>query len=109
MPYTAPVLDRYITLVRRRDTGEKDSWGQSISEPFQIQVWASRRDITGSERVVQSGIVANLRSKYIIRYRTDVDTSWRLQDDGETSGIEAIRQVNRRRYLELLTNSADAV
>ena len=111
MPYRSPVLDRRITLVHRRDTGERNSWNQpvgSILDPLRIQVWAARTDITGSERVVQSGIVANLRSKYIIRYRTDIDTSWRLQDQDQTSGIEAIRQVNRRRYLEILTNTADA-
>ena len=104
--YQSYVLDRRITLLGTRDTGDRSGWNQHVTEPVEIEVWAGRRDVTATERVTSAdSIVSQLRSRYVIRYRTDIDANWRIRDDGVVSGIEGIREINRRRYLELLTRS----
>ena len=101
--YTSPVLDRRVTLVGKRETGDRGDWNQLETEDVEIEVWASRRDVTASERVVgRSDTILSLRdTRFIIRFRADVDASWRVTHDGLAFRVEGLREINRRRYLEL--------
>ncbi len=70
-------------------------------------VWASRRDLRSSEFVDSHNSIGNtLASKYVIRYRTDLDESWRIKDpeDDVKWGIEGIRLLNRKRYVEIFAS-----
>ena len=37
--YTSPVLDRRVTLVGKRETGDRGDWNQPETEDVEIEVW----------------------------------------------------------------------
>ena len=99
------VLDRRVTLLEPQAGQGENPWGQTVqAAPLQHPVWAMRRDLRANERVVQQGtLVALLDSIFTIRYRPDITSAWTLRtDDGREWLIEGTRQVDRRRWLELL-------
>ena len=107
----SPRLNRRVTLLKpaapEPDTPEaatpvRNDWNTPVVVGHdEIKVWADRRDISVSETVGVRLNLSNTRSLYTIRYRTDIDSNWRLKDDSTYFGIKGIRETERRRYLIL--------
>lgn len=72
-------------------------------------VWAERLDPKGIERAVGSMVqAAEATQGYSIRYRSDVDPTWRLKDGSEIWRIEAVLPGQTRdRELILLVKRLD--
>ena len=109
MPYRSYVLDRRVTLAYTRNTGERDSFNQPITEDVTETTWAARRDVTASERI--SGqtdrLISTRNTRFIIRFRPDADATWTVEHDGLLFRVEGLREVNRRRYLELFCSAIE--
>ena len=102
MPYQSYVLDRRILLAYSLNTADKDNWNQPRTKDVTEEVWAAKRDVTARERIAASDAVISIRStRFIIRYRDDVQASWTVKHDGLTFRVAGLREVNRKRYLEL--------
>ena len=104
-------LDRRVTLLEPQEGQESNPWGGSTpTAPLEHPVWAMRRDLRANERTLEGGtLVAVLDVIFTIRYRADVTAAWRLRtDDGREWLIKGVRQVDRRRWLELLCKRVGA-
>lgn len=97
----APVLDRRIKLIAQVSTGAKGKLNTPITVPVEYTVWAARKDQYHRETFTTEVQTGHYESVYTIRYRPDINTSWQVVEDGVRFGIENIRQVGRRRYLEV--------
>ena len=99
-----PKLDRRITLLERVAVGQ-DSAGQLTFDVEEYPVWAARRDRTrDATSEVALTEVWQSETRFVIRWRAGVDTTWSLRDsDGETYSIEGVGEMHgRRRFLELV-------
>ena len=66
-------------------------------------VWAERLDAKGTERATGSVVEAAEASQaYRIRFRSDIDPTWRVNDGGELWHIAAVSPGGRGRDRELL-------
>lgn len=96
------VLDRIVTLIHPRDTGRRNPWNKPITEDAEEKVWAARMDVSAKERLTtQDSLLSILASRFIIRYRTGVDATWRVVDGGQRFNVTGVRQIDRQRFLEL--------
>jgi SPP1 family predicted phage head-tail adaptor len=66
-------------------------------------IWGRRETLTGNEALQAGAINSTLTDRFTMRYRSDLQASWRLVlDDGVTIlRIVAKREVVRRQWLEL--------
>ena len=96
----AGALDRIVTLQNR--TLVKDNEGNTTETFVDLaEVYASRRDTLGSERIASGAEVAMADAVLRIRWREDVDTITRVQDGALIWDVLAIAQLGRRDGLDL--------
>ena len=105
------LLDRVVTLLEPNRPGIRDDWNNEIeifSEPIEHEVWAMRRDLSARERI-SSGhgdqVLSSLRTRFTVRFRSDVAPTWRLRDGSEYFNVEGVRELGRRKYSELICSS----
>ena len=101
------VLGRMDLTVRFDGTAVTTTTTTTENVDLGPEVWASRRDLRSSEFVDSHQSIGNtLGAKYLIRYRTDLDESWRIKDpeDSVKWGIEGLRLLNRKRYIEIFAS-----
>ena len=98
-------LDRLVTLQNR--TLVTDNEGNT-TEAFTdlAEVFASRRDTLGSERIAVGAEVATVDSVFRIRWRDDVGTTSRLLENDVAWDIIAIAELGRRDGLDLTCRKA---
>jgi len=98
-------LDRQITI--QHATVIQDASGQEIEhwEPF-ASVWASRKDVRGSERFSSDQRFAARSAVYRLRYLSGLNEEMRIVDDGKTYQIIGIADNERQGWAEL---SAEAI
>lgn len=100
-------LDRRITLqsFALGTTGDPTA-GTWTTE---VTVWAERLDAKGIERAVGSMVqAAEATQAFRIRYRLDIDPTWRVNDSDELWGITAVLPGSGRdRELILLVSRLD--
>lgn len=96
----AGALDRLVTLQNR--TLVTDNEGNT-TEAFTdlADVYASRRDTLGSERIASGAEVAAADAVYRIRWRDDVSTTTRLQEGNLVWDVLAFSELGRRDGLDL--------
>lgn len=91
---SAGSLDKRVTLQRPVYNEFQD---EIVDWETVTKVWASvqpsySQEATEASRTVETGIVA-----IVIRYRTDIDARWRIQDQGHTYEVTGMQDITRRR------------
>ena len=96
-------MDRRITLQRATVTYD------ALNNPVQTwatlaTVWASKEDISDSERVAAKEVGAEITTRFQIRYSTDVsdlNPKDRLTYNSDTYQIVGVKEIGRREGLEI--------
>ena len=94
-------LDRRVTLlapVYADEFQDEITGWQPVTD-----VWAAIAPALGAEDNEAGRTVAVKTIPVVIRYRTDIDERWRIQDGPHTYGIDAIADPLRRRAALTLT------
>ena len=100
-------LRRQITI-QSRTAAQSGSGEVSYTWATLATVWSERIDLRAGERMMASQPTAVLDSVFVIRYRTDVDSTMRVVDGGDTFEVDAVRNPEgRNRQLELLCKKVD--
>lgn len=97
-------LDRKITLQRFTYTTDPGSGEQVKVWSTLATVWASKRDVSDSERVASAEVSATITTRFQIRYDSawvDLNPKDRLVSDGRTYEIAAVKEIGRREGLEI--------
>jgi SPP1 family predicted phage head-tail adaptor len=96
-------LDRRITL--QRATTAQDDTGQEVQTWADLAtVWASKRDVSDSERVAAAEVSASITTRFQIRWDTlwsDLNPKDRVACDGKTYDIFGVKELGRREGLEI--------
>lgn len=103
----AGLLRRRVTL--QRPVEAQDSYGQSVVTWAAVDtVWASAEPLQGRELFTAQAVHAKLTMRFVLRYRSDVESSWRVvyQDRPYDLVQDPIDVGDRRAYLELLCEEA---
>src|SRR5687767_2147590 len=79
----------------------------AISWTTQATVWAERLDAKGIRRFVGLQHVAEASQAFRIRFRSDVDPTWRVKDGAELWSIEGTLPVGRKDALVLTVTRLD--
>jgi SPP1 family predicted phage head-tail adaptor len=100
---TAGRLDRRIELLRATTT--YDSFNAPIATWATLQkVWAEAKPVLDGEKQQAGQTLASKSYRFTIRYSSDVadlDPRDRLLFDGRTYEINAVKEMDRRRWLEI--------
>lgn len=96
-------LDRRIVLLRSFTA--VDSFNSPIEtwSPL-VAVWASATPVSDGERMQAGQTLANKTYRFVIRYSTNtanLDPRDRLTFDGRTYDIQGVKEIGRRKYLEI--------
>ena len=95
-------LDRRIKLIEKLDTEQRGSLNTPIYVHLEHEVWAHREDISAKDILTTQVNVNQSRREYIIRYRSDIDSSWRIKDGAQSLAIDGVLEIGRRRFLKLI-------
>jgi SPP1 family predicted phage head-tail adaptor len=95
-------MDNYVRLERRTLTRDNKTGEMVASWALYMDVWANRYDRTGR---------TNFQGNQDVGYREDVAriyfdpnvnaTNFRLIEDGKLYEITSVKEVSRRRYMDL--------
>lgn len=97
----AGAMDRQITIQRRVLT--KDSVGQDVeSWVTDATVWCQVIPVGGKERLTSAHEVIEFDTRFRIRYRSSLDTTYRVVFEGQEFDIFSIAEIGRREGLEIM-------
>ena len=103
-------FDRKIWLLQPVNMRDSSGGEQDTYEDY-IQVYASRKDENGGnfEQLESQRLTAKWVVSWGIRYRSDIDCSWRVRDDrGVVYDIKHIAESKvRKQFLYLKTQTHD--
>lgn len=97
----AGALDRRVTLLRpvyANEFEDEISGFEAVTD-----VWAAVNPQTGREQNEASRTVATTEVPIIIRYRTDIDARWRIQDRDVQFEVKSKLDIARR-HVQLQLN-----
>lgn len=98
-------MDRRIQL-QHRSLSVRDVQGQQIeSWTTYATIWASRADVKAREFIVSQQANAELTTKYVIRYRSDVLYTDRLVEGAVSYNIRSLAEIGRHEGLEILATA----
>lgn len=104
MSFPAGPLDRRITLQRFTYTTDAGS-GEQVKVWADLATrWASKRDVSDSERVASAEVSAEIGTRFVIRWETalrDLNPKDRLVFEGRTYEIVSVKEVDRRVGIEI--------
>ena len=93
-------LDRRAEIIGTTKT--RNEYNEEIEAPAVLATVMCRlQEISGREFVAAAQLFAEQRAVITIRYRTGLDTRNSVRVDGKAWNIRSIRELGRRRYLEL--------
>ena len=93
-------LDRRITLSRMIRTD--DSYGEAIPTWVDLAtVWAEMLPVRGAEWFVARQTIAEVDTKFRIRYRVGITPLDRVTLDGRYYDVQAVIELGRREGLEI--------
>ncbi len=103
---SAGKLDRRVELqVQARGTDGDPYDGQWSTE---AEVWAEKMEKNSAARFVSDQTLAESSGAFRIRYRTDVDPTWRVKEEGNYWKVDgAIEGKGRRAETILLVSRYD--
>lgn len=98
---TSGQLDRYATL--QSPSTVITSTGQEIvTWTNVVSVYASIVALTGREQMIAQQTTELMSHRITLRYRTDVNSQWRLQHNGKTYNFTSVAEVGRAQWLEIM-------
>ncbi|MGI4862424.1 MAG: phage head closure protein [Janthinobacterium lividum] len=97
-------LDRQVWL-QQPVTPAQNALGEVAPVSYQdtALVWAEQKPGAGAESFIGQQLTPQQVVVWQIRYRSDVQPTWRLQYDGVTYEITAVTEIGRRVGLTLTT------
>lgn len=107
-------LDRRVQFRRASlsDDGFNSSvaWDEALPETDNhgLLVWASKTDVSDVERWKAGEVAASITARFVVRYSAfaaDITPIDRLVCEGVTYGISGIKEVGRRRFLEITASA----
>lgn len=101
-------LDRRVQFTRAAiiEDGYQERLGQYA--PLGSPVWASKRDISDSERFQAGGYGENVQTRFQVRwssFTSGIQKRDRLICEGREYGIVGIKEIGRREGLEITAGS----
>lgn len=99
-------FSRHITLTQVGQTNTGTGWEETSIRLG--AVWASRADVSDSEKIAAGAVQGTVRSRFIVRSSTitrQVKPKDRLTEGGLTFEIVGVKELGRRDYIEI---TADA-
>lgn len=95
-------LRHRLTLQSQTET--RDAYGGSIiTWSTEATVWGAIEPLSGREYFAQAQIQSEVAVRIVMRYRTGIDTTWRVKNDGLIYNIESvINDSSRDRMLTLM-------
>jgi SPP1 family predicted phage head-tail adaptor len=94
-------LDRRITI--QRPVATQNTYGEQVISWVKVaDLWAQKRDMKGMERFAAQQVMAQVDTKFVIRYRSDVTPINRLVFEGRNYDIASVLELGRRESLEIL-------
>ena len=97
-------FDRRITLQRFTANTDAGS-GEQVKVWTDIATrWASKRDVSDSERVASAEVSAEISTRFVIRWETalrDLNPKDLLVFEGRTYEIVAVKEIDRRVGIEI--------
>ncbi len=104
MGLPAGKLDRRITLQRFTYTTDAGS-GEQVKVWADLATrWASKRDVSDSERVASAEVSAEIGTRFVVHWDAtlrDLNPKDRLVFDGRTFEIVAVKDIDRRVGIEI--------
>lgn len=108
-------MKRGAGQLRRRVTLQKpvevqDGFGQPVVTWQNVDtVWASAEPLTGRELFAAQAVHAKLTMRFILRYRDDILSTWRVVYAGRAYDLiqDPIDVNDRRAYVELLCEEVE--
>lgn len=104
MGLAAGRLERRITLQRFSFSTDPGSGEQTKVWSTLATRWASKRDVSDSERVASAEVAAEIGTRFVVRWHTaidDLNPKDRLVFAGRTYEIVAVKEIDRRVGLEI--------
>jgi SPP1 family predicted phage head-tail adaptor len=103
----AGALDRTITI--REEGLIDDGYGGTIPGGWQdlATVAAHVKQQTGREFIQAQQVTAERRVVFTIRFRAGITTAMQIRYDGTEFNIREVREIGRRQWLELHTESVE--
>lgn len=103
---TAGKRDRRVTL--QRFTSSTDPGSGEVIETWGTLalVWASRRDVSDSERLASAEVAAEIGTRWVIRWSSlwsDLSPLDRLESEGRIYEIVAVKELGTREGIEIST------
>lgn len=96
-------LDRRITI--QRATTITDDFNEPVeSWPDFTHVWASKTDVRDGEKWAAQEVGATITTRFVIRWSSkagEITPKDRILSDARTYDIHGIKEIGRRRYLEI--------
>ena len=93
-------MDRFISLLQRIPS--RNEYGEVIySDTVIANVWANITPIGGRETFMASQIVPESKFKILIRYRSDIDATWKVLHNSIEYDIAYLAEIGRKEGLEL--------
>lgn len=96
-------LDRRITV--RRIAATVDAYNEPVGVPADhMTIWAAKKDISDRERLSAAEIGATITTRFTIRWSckaAEITPKDLVLCDGRTYDIHGIKEIGRRRYLEI--------
>lgn len=93
-------LDRRLTLQRKTIT--TNSYGEDVAAWVMLAtVWGKKKDMRGAERYAASQTVAEVDTKFIIRYRSDLTPIDLIICEGRTYDVGGTLEIGRREGIEI--------
>lgn len=91
-------------LALQSKTETRNAYGEAVvGWTVEDTVWGAIEPLSGREYFAQDQVQSEVRVRVVIRYRSDIDTSWRVVNDGKYYDIvDVINENNRDRMLTLM-------
>lgn len=99
---SAGSLDRRVTI--RRGTVSNTGLGVTTTWLDYGTFWASRKDVSDAERAAAGSVQGTVVSRFVVRWSADtagIKPADRLVEGGMTFEVRGIKEVGRRRYIEI--------
>jgi SPP1 family predicted phage head-tail adaptor len=100
-------LDRRIRFDRK--VVSQNSFGEEVVTwvPF-ATVWAARRNLRGVEKWTAQQVASEIVSRYVIRFREDLNPTMRLVDGSREYDIHQLYPTDERRHWLIVEASTRA-
>ena len=93
-------LDRRINI--KKKTATINSYGEEvITYVNHATVWAKKEDLSSTERLIAAQLQGQIDTKFIIRFRNDIEPTMIIVHDGTEYKIEPPKEIGRKEYIEI--------